>query len=167
VNVPAVQLAQTQLLTQIRSALVYSGFSPQVLEVEIVESVLMRNAEATASTLTSLKDLGVCIAMDDFGTGYFSLSYLKHSPVDTLKIDKSFTRNICGSRDGSAIVSAIAAPGRNPGLSLVAEGVETVEQRDFLESQHCERMQDYLLSKPPPADHVAEFPAAMKPGKVA
>ena len=167
VNVSAVQFAQTQLLTQIKNTLIYSGLAPQFLEVEITESVLMRDAEATASTLKALKEMGVRIAMDDFGTGYSSLSYLKRFPIDTLKIDKSFTQDICGSHDGSSIVSAIAALGRSLGLSLVAEGVETAEQRQFLEAQYCDRMQGYLLSKPLQADQVAQFLAGMKLGKVA
>ncbi len=165
VNVSAVQFAQTQLLTQIKNTLDYSGLAPQFLEVEITESVLMRDAEATATTLKALKDMGVCIAMDDFGTGYSSLSYLKRFPIDTLKIDKSFTQDICGNNDGSSIVSAIAALGRSLNLSLVAEGVETAEQRAFLEAQQCDRMQGYLLSKPLQADQVAGFLASMKSGK--
>lgn len=164
VNVSAVQFAQTQLLTQIRNTLIQSGLAPQFLEVEITESVLMRDAEATASTLKALKDMGVCIAMDDFGTGYSSLSYLKRFPIDTLKIDKSFTQDICASQDAASIVSAIAALGRSLDLSLVAEGVETREQRDFLETQHCDRMQGYLLSKPLPADQVPTFLAGMTLG---
>lgn len=167
VNVSAVQFAQTRLLSQIKNTLKYSGLDPQFLEVEITESVLMRDAEATASTLKALKDMGVCIAMDDFGTGYSSLSYLKRFPIDTLKIDKSFTQDISGSNDGSSIVSAIAALGRSLDLSLVAEGVETSEQREFLESQQCDRMQGYLLSKPLPVDQVVRFLTGMRLGKVA
>ncbi|MBI3529219.1 MAG: GGDEF domain-containing response regulator [Betaproteobacteria bacterium] len=167
VNVSAVQFAQTQLLTQIKNALNYSGLAPQFLEVEITESVLMRDAEATASTLKALKDMGVCIAMDDFGTGYSSLSYLKRFPIDTLKIDKSFTQDICGNHDGSSIVSAIAALGRSLDLNLVAEGVETSEQREFLETQQCDRMQGYLLSKPLQSDHVARFLTDMTLGREA
>ena len=167
VNVSAVQFAQTRLLTQIKDTLKYSGLDPHFLEVEITESVLMRDAEATASTLKALKDMGVCIAMDDFGTGYSSLSYLKRFPIDTLKIDKSFTQDISGNHDGSSIVSAIAALGRSLDLSLVAEGVETVEQREFLESQKCDRMQGYLLSKPLPVDQVAGFLTGMALIKVA
>ena len=167
VNVSAVQFAQTRLLSQIKNTLKYSGLDPQFLEVEITESVLMRDAEATASTLKALKDMGVCIAMDDFCTGYSSLSYLKRFPIDTLKIDKSFTQDISGSNDGSSIVSAIAALGRSLDLSLVAEGVETSEQREFLESQQCDRMQGYLLSKPLPVDQVVRFLTGMRLGKVA
>ena len=167
VNVSAVQFAQAQLLTQIKNTLIYSGLPPQFLEVEITESVLMRDAEATAFTLRALKEMGVCIAMDDFGTGYSSLSYLKRFPIDTLKIDKSFTQDICGNHDGASIVSAIAALGRSLKLSLVAEGVETREQQEFLEALQCDRMQGYLLSKPLPVDHVAKFLSGMKLGKVA
>jgi EAL domain-containing protein (putative c-di-GMP-specific phosphodiesterase class I) len=117
--------------------------------------------------LKSLKDMGVCIAMDDFGTGYSSLSYLKRFPIDTLKIDKSFTKDICTDTDGSSIVSAIAGLARSLDLSLVAEGVETVEQRTFLEKQQCDRMQGYLLSKPLAVDQVVRFLSGIKLGKVA
>jgi diguanylate cyclase (GGDEF)-like protein len=171
VNVSAVQFAQTRLLTQIKEALKYSGLDSQHLEVEITETVLMRDAESTASTtastLKTLKDMGVCIAMDDFGTGYSSLSYLKRFPIDTLKIDKSFTQDICGNNDGSSIVSAIAALARSLDLNLVAEGVETAEQRTFLESQQCDRIQGYLLSKPLAVDQVVRFLSALSLGKVA
>jgi EAL domain-containing protein (putative c-di-GMP-specific phosphodiesterase class I) len=105
--------------------------------------------------------------MDDFGTGYSSLSYLKRFPIDTLKIDKSFIQDISGNHEGSSIVSAIAALGRSLNLSLVAEGVETIEQREFLEGQRCDRMQGYLLSKPLAVDHVDKFLTAMALGKVA
>lgn len=167
VNVSAVQFAQTKLLSQIKEALKYSGLDSQHLEVEITETVLMRDAEATASTLKTLKQMGVCIAMDDFGTGYSSLSYLKRFPIDTLKIDKSFTRDICTDNDGSSIVSAIAGLARSLDLSLVAEGVETVEQRTFLEKQQCDRMQGYLLSKPLAVDQVIRFLSGINLGKVA
>jgi diguanylate cyclase (GGDEF)-like protein len=167
VNVSAVQFAQTKLLSHVKEALKYSGLDSQHLEVEITETVLMRDAEATASTLKSLKDMGVCIAMDDFGTGYSSLSYLKRFPIDTLKIDKSFTKDICTDDDGSSIVSAIAGLARSLDLSLVAEGVETVEQRTFLEKQQCDRMQGYLLSKPLAVDQVVRFLSGIKLGKVA
>ncbi|HVY08440.1 MAG TPA: GGDEF domain-containing response regulator [Burkholderiales bacterium] len=167
VNVSAVQFAQTRLLTQIKDTLEYSGLAPQFLEVEITETVLMRDAEATASTLKALKDMGVCIAMDDFGTGYSSLSYLKRFPIDTLKIDKSFTQDISTDHDGSSIVSAIAALGRSLDLSLVAEGVETPEQRDFLQRQQCDRMQGYLLSRPLAVEQVARFLSGVTLGKVA
>lgn len=167
VNVSAVQFAQTQLLTQIRNALHQSGLAPQHLEVEITESVLMRDVETTGATLRALKDMGVRIAMDDFGTGYSSLSYLKRFPIDTLKIDRSFTQDICGNEDGASIVAAIAGLARSLGLSLVAEGVETVEQRKFLELQRCDRMQGYLLSKPMPVDQVPGFLAGMRVGKEA
>jgi len=167
VNVSAVQFAQAQLLGQVRTALGRSGLAPQFLELEITESVLMRDAEATINTLRTLKEMGVRLAMDDFGTGYSSLSYLKRFPIDALKIDKSFTQDISVDRDGSAIVSAIAALGRSLKLKLVAEGVETVEQRAFLVDQHCDRMQGYLLSKPLPPDQITRFLSEATLDKVA
>jgi len=167
VNVSAVQFAQSQLLGQVRTALGRSGLAPQFLELEITESVLMRDAEATVNTLRTLKEMGVRLAMDDFGTGYSSLSYLKRFPIDALKIDKSFTQDISNNRDGSAIVSAIAALGRSLELHLVAEGVETPEQRAFLVEQQCDRMQGYLLSKPLPPEQVPRFLESACLGKVA
>jgi len=167
VNVSAVQFAQAQLLGQVKMALGRSGLAPQFLELEITESVLMRDAEATVNMLRALKDMGVRLAMDDFGTGYSSLSYLKRFPIDALKIDKSFTQDISVNRDGSAIVSAITALGRSLKLHLVAEGVETQEQRAFLVEQRCDRMQGYLLSKPLPPEQVTRFLSAATLDKVA
>lgn len=167
VNVSAVQFAQAQLLGQVRNALNRSGLAPRFLELEITESVLMRDAEATVNTLRALKEMGVRLAMDDFGTGYSSLSYLKRFPIDALKIDKSFTQDISIDRDGSAIVCAITALGRSLQLKLVAEGVETSEQRAFLIEQQCDRMQGYLLSKPLPAEQMTRFLGEVALGKVA
>jgi diguanylate cyclase (GGDEF)-like protein len=167
VNVSAVQFAQTQLLGQVRNALNRSGLAPRFLELEITESVLMRDAEATVNTLRALKEMGVRLAMDDFGTGYSSLSYLKRFPIDALKIDKSFTQDISIDRDGSAIVCAIAALGRSLQLKLVAEGVETSEQRAFLIEQQCDRMQGYLLSKPLPAEQMTHYLGQVALEKVA
>jgi diguanylate cyclase (GGDEF)-like protein len=167
VNVSAVQFAQSQLLTQVRAALAQSRLPANCLELEITETVLMRDAEATVGALKALKEMGVHVAMDDFGTGYSSLSYLKRFPIDALKIDKSFTQDISGDRDGSAIVSAITALGKSLNLRLVAEGVETIEQRDFLEKQKCDRMQGYLLSRPLSPDRIPGFLSGIALGKVA
>jgi diguanylate cyclase len=167
VNVSAVQFAQTRLLAQVKNILSESGLPAPCLELEITETVLMRDAQATVATLKTLKDMGVHVAMDDFGTGYSSLSYLKRFPIDALKIDKSFTQDICVDHDGSAIVVAITALGKSLGLKLVAEGVETHEQREFLEKQRCDRMQGYLLSKPLPPDQVPRFLSSHAVEKVA
>lgn len=157
VNVSAVQFAQPQLLGQVRLALEHSGLAPEMLELEITESVLMRDAQATVSTLSALKEMGVRIAVDDFGTGYSSLSYLQRFPIDALKIDRSFTKEISNRRDNPAIVCAIIALGRSLNLRVVAEGVETAEQRACLSEQGCDFMQGYLLSRPLPAERVPAF----------
>jgi diguanylate cyclase len=167
VNVSAVQFAQSQLLLQVKEALEASRLPARCLELEITETVLMRDAEATVATLEALKEMGVHVSMDDFGTGYSSLSYLKRFPIDALKIDKSFTQDISADRDGSAIVSAITALGKSLDLRLVAEGVETREQRDFLEKQNCDRMQGYLLSRPLPPDQIPRFLSSIALGRVA
>ena len=167
VNVSAVQFAQTQLLAQIKNTLTQSGLPPHCLELEITETVLMRDAQATVSALKSLKEMGVHVAMDDFGTGYSSLSYLKKFPIDALKIDKSFTQDISVDRDGSAIVAAITALGKSLGLKLVAEGVETREQLEFLEQLQCDRMQGFLLSKPLAPEQIPAFLSARVMAKVA
>ncbi|MEQ1881527.1 MAG: EAL domain-containing protein, partial [Burkholderiales bacterium] len=167
VNVSAVQFAQTRLLTQVKNILSESGLPASCLELEITETVLMRDAEATVATLKLQKEMGVHLAMDDFGTGYSSLSYLKRFPIDALKIDKSFTQDILVDHDGSAIVVAITALGKSLGLKLIAEGVETHEQREFLEKQQCDQMQGYLLSKPLAPEHVPRFLSGHAVEKVA
>ena len=148
VNVSAVQLGQPQLLSCVADVLRRTGLDPACLELEITESVLMRDAETSINTLRALKEMGIKIAMDDFGTGYSSLSYLKRFPIDILKIDRSFIREVVIDPDNSAIVTAIVALAKSLHLSVVAEGVETKEQLDFLRGENCERAQGYLFSKP-------------------
>jgi len=148
VNVSAVQLGQPQLLNQVAGVLTKTGLDPACLELEITESVLMQDAEATISMLRALKEMGIKISVDDFGTGFSSLSYLKRFPIDILKIDKSFTRDIDMDPDNSAIVTAIAVLARSLNLSVLAEGVESQQQLDFLRGQKCDRVQGYLFSRP-------------------
>lgn len=148
VNVSAVQLGQPQLLNQVADVLTKTGLDPACLELEITESVLMQDAEATISMLRALKEMGIKISVDDFGTGFSSLSYLKRFPIDILKIDKSFTRDIDMDPDNSAIVTAIAVLARSLNLSVLAEGVESKQQLDFLRDEKCDRVQGYLFSRP-------------------
>jgi diguanylate cyclase (GGDEF)-like protein len=148
VNVSAVQLGQPQLLNHVASVLSKTGLDPACLELEITESVLMQDAEASINMLRALKEMGIKISVDDFGTGYSSLSYLKRFPIDILKIDKSFTRDIAVDMDNSAIVTAIAALARSLNLSVLAEGVETREQLNFLRKEKCDRVQGYYFSRP-------------------
>lgn len=157
VNVSAVQFGQPRLLHAVYDALHDSGFPSHCLILELTESVLMRDAESTISMLRSLKNLGVKIAMDDFGTGYSSLSYLKRFPIDIVKIDRSFVRDLPGDDEDAAIVRAIKALARSLHLSVIAEGVETREQLDFLRSERCERFQGFLLSRPLDSERLAEF----------
>ena len=115
----------------------------------------MQDAETTIATLRLLKKMGVHIAIDDFGTGYSSLSYLKRFPIDSLKIDKSFVRDVTVDPDNKAIVSTIIGLAQSLKLTIVAEGVETPEQLEYLRGQHCDRMQGYLLSRPIEPDLLA------------
>ena len=148
VNVSAVQFWQPGLVQTVAEVLAETGIDPQCLELEITESVLMRNADTTIMTLQALKSMRVKISVDDFGTGYSSLSYLRRFPIDILKIDKSFSCDVIKDVESAAIVQAIGALARGLGLVTVAEGVETAEQLEFFRQQHCDRVQGFLFSAP-------------------
>jgi len=150
VNLSANQFQQQNLVSIVESALKNSGMMPSLLELEITESMSMKNPEDTLKTLTSLKDLGVRIAIDDFGTGYSSLSYLKRFPIDTLKIDRSFLMDIPDNPRDAEIVKAIIAMAHSLSLSVIAEGVETELQAQYLIENGCAKMQGYLFSPPVP-----------------
>jgi len=126
--------------------------NPQCLTLEITESMLMAHAEETLLLLRAIKATGVELAIDDFGTGYSSLAYLKRFPVDVLKIDRAFTRDMTNNVDDASIVSGIISLAHNLRLKVVAEGVETEEQRRFLAELKCDCIQGYLLSEPLPSD---------------
>jgi EAL domain-containing protein (putative c-di-GMP-specific phosphodiesterase class I) len=130
--------------------------------LEITESVAIQDAERTLETLTAFKDIGVRLSIDDFGTGYSSLSYLKRYPVDRLKIDQSFVRNVASDPSDAAIIRAVIALARNLGLSVIAEGVETESQRVLLSRYGCKEMQGYLVSRPCPAPDLEPFIASHK-----
>ncbi|HLX02839.1 MAG TPA: EAL domain-containing protein, partial [Trinickia sp.] len=127
---------------------------PSSLIIEVTETALMRNADATAKRLRAIKDLGVRIAVDDFGTGYSSLGYLKRFPVDRLKIDRSFVSDIGASDDDETITSAIIALAHSLELQVIAEGVETSSQLDFLRERSCHEMQGFFFAKPMPRDAI-------------
>jgi diguanylate cyclase (GGDEF)-like protein len=148
VNVSAVQFAQPRLLDTVNKMLIRKGFPPHLLELEITETVLMRDAENTISMLRAFKSMGVRISADDFGTGYSSISYLKRFPIDILKIDRSFIRDITSDEDDAAIVTAIMAVAKSLRLTTIAEGVETAEQVAFLQQHQCDRFQGFLYSRP-------------------
>jgi diguanylate cyclase (GGDEF)-like protein/PAS domain S-box-containing protein len=157
VNLSTQQLRNENLPTVVRGALACYGLSPTELELEITESVAMHNPELTKAILGQLNELGIVLAIDDFGTGYSSLSYLKHLPIHRLKIDRSFVRDITSNHDDVAICSAIIVLGHELGLDIIAEGVETEPQRDYLKHLNCDMLQGFLYSKPLPADQVVDF----------
>ena len=157
VNVSAVQFRQCDLVQIVADALAQTGLPPWCLDLEITETVLMQDADATIATLLALKAMGVCISVDDFGTGYSSLAYLKRFPIDTLKIDKSFMRDVVRDGHNAAIVRTVIALAKNLDLESIAEGVETEEQVSFLRAEGCDRLQGYFFSKPLPPDNLAAF----------
>jgi EAL domain-containing protein (putative c-di-GMP-specific phosphodiesterase class I) len=135
----------------VREILTETGLPPRLLELEITESSAMINPEASVRTLDELKRIGIRISLDDFGTGHSSLSYLKRFPIDTLKIDQSFIRDIISDADTAAIVQAIIAMAHSLRLKVIAEGVELPEQADFLRLHGCDQMQGFLIKRPVPA----------------
>ena len=150
VNVSAVEFHGKEFLAGVTTTLRETGLLPSLLELELTESGLVRDSEATLTTLGALKALGVQIAIDDFGTGYSSLSYLRRFAIDTLKIDQSFVQEIDGTGE-NPIVSAVVALGLSLHHKVVAEGIETQEQLAFLKGRHCAEGQGYLFSRPLPA----------------
>ena len=158
VNLSARQFRQKDLIGMIERVLGETGLAPALLELELTESMLMHHAEETIVILKRLDEMGVRLAIDDFGTGYSSLSYLKRFPIHTLKIDRSFVRDISTDPDDAAIVTAIVAMARSLNLSVTAEGVETDEQAAFLRSLACHKAQGYHFGRPMPA---AEFAARL------
>jgi diguanylate cyclase (GGDEF)-like protein len=157
VNVSAVQLRGTSLVRTVMSALGESGLRSDRLELEITESVLVEDEGAAVETLHRLRALGVRISMDDFGTGYASLSYLRSFPFDKIKIDQSFVRGADAETSGTMIVRAVAALGRSLGMTTLAEGVETPEQMERIRSGGCTDIQGYLVARPMPASEIENF----------
>ncbi len=151
VNVSARQFQQKDFIQKIQNVLLKTGIKPQQLEIELTESVLVDDVENTFSTLTALRDLGIKIAIDDFGTGYSSLNYLKRFPFDTLKIDQSFVRELPNNKADAQITRAIIALAKNMNATVVAEGVETKAQLNFLSEENCNKIQGYLFEPPLPA----------------
>ena len=148
VNVSGRQFSEPDFVDMVAAALTDSGLSPGLLELELTESLLISNEQKALQKLQLLKNMGIYLALDDFGTGYSSLAYLKHFPLDRLKIDKSFINDILSDPDDAAITEAIIAMGHSLKLKVIAEGVETREQLVFLEDRGCDEMQGYFLSKP-------------------
>jgi diguanylate cyclase (GGDEF)-like protein/PAS domain S-box-containing protein len=163
VNLSVCQLQQPDLVNLVREILAETGLPARHLELEITESTAMQSPEASIRTLYELKRLGIRISLDDFGTGHSSLAYLKRFPIDTLKIDQSFIRDITRDPDTAAIVTAIIAMGHSLRLKVIAEGVEFTDQATFLKRHNCDQMQGYLINAPMPA---AELGAILAAGDV-
>jgi diguanylate cyclase (GGDEF)-like protein/PAS domain S-box-containing protein len=157
VNLSAQQFRQKDLPRRIQRILTDTGLESQYLEVELTESMLMREIESAVDMMSELRRVGVQISLDDFGTGYSSLSYLKRFPIDTLKIDQSFVREITSDPDSAAIADAIIAMAHSLRLTVLAEGLETDGQLAFLRAHHCDQIQGNLFSKPLPTDELAQL----------
>jgi diguanylate cyclase (GGDEF)-like protein/PAS domain S-box-containing protein len=167
VNVSARQFRQPELVEAIRRSVNEVGIATELLGIELTESALIDDPETAAITIGRLKDMGLTISLDDFGTGYSSLSYLKRFPIDCLKIDRSFVRDIATDPDDAAIVTAIITMAQSLKLDVVAEGVETQEQLDFLRARGCAAAQGYYFSRPLPAERLAEWLAARSEARLA
>ena len=146
-----VQFRNPRLFDTVQAAIAQARLSPDRLEIEITESLLLTDSEQTLETLHRLRDLGVRIALDDFGIGYSSLSYLRRFPFDKIKIDRSFMRDLSRKGDSLAIIKAIIGLGHSLGMELVAEGVETEEQLNAVREQGCNEVQGFYFSPPMPA----------------
>ena len=167
VNISAIEFQAKGFLDNVKSILNETGFDPHCLELELTESVLMQNADATASLLNELKAMGVRLAIDDFGTGYSSLSYLSRFPIDTLKIDQSFVWKMTSDSGDATIVSTVINMGKSLNQRVVAEGVERPEQLVFLQARQCDEGQGYHFSKPLCAEAFATLLGAGLPGSLA
>ncbi|OGU24646.1 MAG: diguanylate cyclase [Hydrogenophilales bacterium RIFOXYD1_FULL_62_11] len=157
VNISAVEFRHDSFLKWLALILKETGLEPRYLQLELTESILMHDAESSASVLEALKIMGVRLAIDDFGTGYSSLSYLKRFPIDTLKIDQSFVRDIVTDADDATIVAAVIGMGKNLKQRVIAEGVETHEQLAFLQARHCDEGQGFHFSHPVSAERFSRL----------
>ena len=157
VNVSSRQFHQAGLAASVEQALADTGLAPEQLEIEVTEGTLIEDIELARVNLNSLRDLGVRISIDDFGTGYSSLSYLKRLPIDVLKIDRSFITALPDDADDAAISEAIVRLGHTLKMEIVAEGVETAKQYEFLRSLGCDTAQGYLIAAPLTPTKFAEF----------
>jgi len=156
VNLSTKQFRHSRLKETLAGVLAETGFDPRYLEFEITESVLMESSAAVSEVLAALKAMGISISVDDFGTGYSSLSYLKRFPIDALKIDRSFVRDVPADHDDAAIVRAIIAMSRSLRMKVIAEGVETQEQQQFLRAEGCDEIQGFFSGRPVPPDELVQ-----------
>jgi len=157
VNVSAIQFLHKGFSSLVATILTETGLEPDVLELELTESALINDEDTVLDVLQSLKKIGVQLAIDDFGTGYSSLSRLKNFPIDRLKIDQSFVRDIESDAENASIVVAVIAMAEGMDMKVIAEGVETADQLAFLKNKRCNEVQGYLLSRPLPSNKVEEF----------
>lgn len=157
VNLSPRQFVDEHLLQDVDEALAASGMSPVLLQLEVTESMMMRNVGRALKVLDAIQSRGIRLAIDDFGTGYSSMSLMKHFPIDTIKIDRSFVRDLPQDLEDQAIAQAIISMGKALGMTVVAEGVENAEQEAFLRAHGCDEMQGFLISKPLPARQMAEL----------
>jgi diguanylate cyclase (GGDEF)-like protein len=157
VNISARQFRNQELTHQVKAALAQTGLPAELLELEITEGILMEDVKLAGRVLGELRELGVKVAIDDFGTGYSSLGYLRNLPVDTLKVDRSFVRDVTTNQDSAAIAAAILAMSKSLRLNVVAEGVESREQLDFLIDHDCREVQGFFFSKPLPSLDFVEW----------
>lgn len=157
VNISAIDFRQREFVDNLAAILKQTHLPPALLELEITESVLMQNVDDTVDILNRIKAMGVRLALDDFGTGYSSLSYLRRFPIDVLKIDQSFIRGLKVNSQDEQLISAIIGMGKSLGLTIIAEGVETIEQLNFLQHQLCEEGQGYLFSKAVPSEDFVQL----------
>ena len=157
VNLSPRQFAHANLLQDVARVLQETRLDPAWLELELTESMVMRDPERAVLLLHELKSMGIHLSMDDFGTGYSSLSYLKRFPLDSVKIDRSFIQDLPRDGDDAGITQAIIAMAHSLRLAVIAEGVETAEQLEFLRSNGCDEMQGYHFSRPLPEDQLARM----------
>lgn len=160
VNISARQFRQPDFVEQVLEAIELSGVNPESLTLELTESMLVENIEEVIDRMTALKMLGVHFALDDFGTGYSSLTYLKRLPLDQLKVDRSFVQDILEDPTSGAIAQTIVSLSRAMHLAVVAEGIETEEQRRYLQRLGCQIFQGYLFSRPLPVKDFEALPVA-------
>jgi EAL domain-containing protein (putative c-di-GMP-specific phosphodiesterase class I) len=157
VNISAVELRSNEFVKTVAAILAETGFDPRRLELELTETFLMQDCNSTALVLGALKDLGLQLALDDFGTGYSSLSHMRRFPIDTLKVDRSFVRDLTTDAEDASVVSGIINMAKGLHMAVVAEGVETPEQLAFLKKRKCKEAQGYFLGRPLQADRFAKL----------
>ncbi len=160
VNVSPLQLDSDEFVAHVKQALEHAGLDPAMLTLEITESALMTNVEATVARLCAIKELGVKIAIDDFGTGYSSMAHLQNFPVDALKIDRSFVAKMTSCRQSETILQSLVALGRALSIETLAEGIEQTHELTALQDQSCDSGQGFLLAKPLDATETSDFLAA-------